>query len=140
MTSSRTDSGAVQVTGGAPGAGPAPGDKKALGRKPAWRRHLSFENIGIVYVLIAIIIIFSIWAPDTFPTWATVKSILNQNAVAGMIALSLVIPLSARIFDLSVGSLMGLCNVLVAWLLVNKGVAIAPAIALTILAGLMLGV
>ncbi|HTT31586.1 MAG TPA: ABC transporter permease [Solirubrobacteraceae bacterium] len=140
MTSSRADSSAVQVSGGAPGPGPAPGDEKAVGGRPAWRRHLGFENIGIVYVLIAIIIIFSIWAPDTFPTWATVKTIFNQNAVAGLIALSLVIPLSARIFDLSVGNLMGLCNVLVAWLLVDKGVAIVPAIALTILAGLALGV
>src|ERR1700728_4869679 len=82
---------------------------------------LSFSRIGVIYVWIVIIIIFSFAAPDTFPTWATVKSILNQNAIAGLIALALVVPLSARTFDLSVGSATGLCNMLVAWLLVNHG-------------------
>ena len=108
-------------------------------RGPSWLRHFGFKNVGVVYVWIGIIIVFSLWAPDTFPNWDTVKSVLNQNAIAGLIALSLVVPLSARVFDLSVGSAMGLCNVIIAWLLVNKGVAIVPAIALTIAAGLVIG-
>jgi ribose transport system permease protein len=108
--------------------------------RPSWRRLFAFSNIGIVYVEIVIIVIFTLWAPDTFPTMTTVKSVLNQNAIAGLIALSLVVPLSARVFDLSVGNAMGLANVLVAWLLVNKGVAVVPAIALTVLAGLAIGV
>jgi ribose transport system permease protein len=107
--------------------------------RPAWRRHFGFGNIGIVYVEIALIVLFSLWAPDTFPTLTTAKTILNQNAIAGLIALALVVPLSARVFDLSVGSAMGLANVLVAWLLVDKGVAVVPAIALTVLAGVAVG-
>jgi ribose transport system permease protein len=107
--------------------------------RPAWRRHFGFGNIGIVYVEIALIVLFSLWAPDTFPTLTTAKTILNQNAIAGLIALALVVPLSARVFDLSVGSAMGLANVLVAWLLVDKGVAVVPAIVLTILAGVVIG-
>jgi ribose transport system permease protein len=106
----------------------------------SWRRHFAVTNIGVIYVWIGIIIVFSLWAPDTFPTWATVKSVLNQNAIAGLIALALVVPLSARIFDLSVGSAMGLCNIIVAWLLINKGVAVGPAIVLTIAIGLLIGV
>jgi ribose transport system permease protein len=107
--------------------------------KRSWLRHLSFTNIGIVYVEIGLIVIFSLWAPSTFPTFTTVKTVLNQNAIAGLIALSLVVPLSAQVFDLSVGAAMGLCNVLVAWLLVNKGVAVVPAILLTVLAGVAIG-
>ena len=109
------------------------------GAKPAWRRQLGFGNIGIVYVLIGLIVIFSLWAPDTFPTWQTAKTIVNQNAIAGLIALSLVVPLSARVFDLSVGSAMGLSNVLIAWLLVAKGVSVVPAIVLTLVGGLVIG-
>ncbi|MDX6639117.1 MAG: ribose transport system permease protein [Solirubrobacteraceae bacterium] len=108
-------------------------------RGVAWRKHLGFGNVGIVYVLVVLIAIFSLWAPDTFPTWQTAKTVLNQNAIAGLIALSLVVPLSARVFDLSVGSALGLSNVLVAWLLVHKGFAIVPAIGLTVLAGLAIG-
>jgi ribose transport system permease protein len=118
---------------------PPVGGADARPARAAWRRHLAFTNIGVVYVWIAIVVVFSVWAPDTFPTWATVKSVLNQNAIAGLIALALVVPLSARIFDLSVGSAMGLCNMIVAWLLVNKGVAVVPAILLTVAAGFAIG-
>lgn len=106
---------------------------------PAWRQKLHFGNIGAVYVWIAIIIIFSILEPDEFPKWETVQAILNQNAIAGLVALALVVPLSARVFDLSVGSAMGLCNVIVAWLLVKQGVPIVPAILLTVAAGILIG-
>lgn len=106
---------------------------------PRWRRTIAFSNVSAVYVWIVIVLVFSVWAPDTFPTWATVQSVLNQNAIAGLVALALVIPLSASMFDLSVGSAMGLCNVIVAWLLVDQGVAIGLAIAITVLAGLLIG-
>ncbi len=104
-----------------------------------WKRSLGFKNIGAVYVWLVIIVVFALWAPDTFPTWQTVQTILNQNAIAGLVALALVVPLSARVFDLSVGNAMGLCNVVIAWLLVNQGVPMVPAILLTILAGLIIG-
>lgn len=113
-------------------AAPAPrgqGLKKAFG----------FRNVGVVYVWILIIIVFSFWAPDTFPKWATVQTVLNQNAIAGLMALALIVPLSAQIFDLSIGNAMGLCNVIVAWLLVKKGVPMGYAIVATLAAGLLIG-
>jgi ribose transport system permease protein len=103
------------------------------------KQHLSFKNIGAIYVWAVIIVVFAFWAPDTFPTWQTVKTVLNQNAISGLIALALIVPLSARIFDLSVGNAMGLCNVIVAWLLVNQGVPMGLAIILTIAAGIVIG-
>lgn len=107
--------------------------------KRSWRRHVSFKNVGVVYVWAAIIVIFSLWAPDTFPTWQTAQTVLNQNAISGLVALALVVPLSARVFDLSVGSAMGLCNVVVAWLLVSHNVTPVLAIAITIGAGVLIG-
>ena len=62
---------------------PQPNGPTTPGAKPAWRRQLGFGNIGIVYVLIVLIVIFSFWAPNTFPTCQTAKTILNQNAIAG---------------------------------------------------------
>ena len=109
------------------------------GARPTWLRYLSFTNMSVVYAEIALIIIFSVWAPHTFPTWTTVKSVLNGNAIAGLMALSLVVPLSGRIFDLSVGEAMGLANMLIAWLLVEKGWGIVPAIVVTLLAGVAMG-
>jgi ribose transport system permease protein len=107
--------------------------------RPGWLRYLSFSNMSVVYAEIALIVIFSLWAPHTFPTWTTVKSVLNGSAIAGLMALSLVVPLSARIFDLSVGEAMGLANMLIAWLLVDKSWGVVPAILITLLAGIGMG-
>ena len=104
-----------------------------------WLRHLSFANMSVVYAEIILIVIFSLWAPHTFPTWTTAKSVLNGNAIAGLMALSLVVPLSARIFDLSVGEALGLANMFIAWLLVDKSWGIVPAIVVTLLLGIGMG-
>jgi ribose transport system permease protein len=120
-------------------APPAASAHRSLPRASSWAKLLSFKRLGAVYVWIVIIIIFSFWAPDTFPKWVTVQSVLNQNAIPGLVALAVVVPLSAGVFDLSVGSGIGLCNIVVAWLLVNEGVSIPLAILLTVLFGIVIG-
>ena len=42
-------------------------------------RALSFRNIGAVYVWAVIAVIFSFWASETFPTWATVNQVLEAR-------------------------------------------------------------
>lgn len=101
---------------------------------------LSFRNIGAVYVWLVIAVLFSVWAPETFPTTTTVKQILNGNAVAGLVALSVVPPLAARVFDLSVAYTMSLTSVLTAYFLVSTGLGPAAAIALAMTAALLIGV
>ena len=73
-----------------------------------WRRALSFSNIGAVYVWLLIILVFAIWVPNTFLTQTTFNQILNNNAVTGLMALCVVIPLAARVFDLSIAFTMTL--------------------------------
>ena len=82
-----------------------------------------------------IIVIFSIWVPDTFPTWATAKQILNGNAVVAMLALSLLIPLSAGVFDLSTAYTATLAGVLLAKLVV-AGVPLGLAVVISLGAAL----
>ncbi len=106
----------------------------------SWLRKFSFVNISVLYVLIVVIIIFSLWAPETFPTWTTARSILNGMAVPGFMALAAILPLSARQFDLSIGASMGFANMLVAFLLVTQGMPVVPAILITLCAGLVMGV
>jgi ribose transport system permease protein len=76
------------------------------------RRKLSFRNIGAVYVLLGVIVVFSIWVPATFPTLATVKQVFDGNAIIAILALSLLIPLSAGVFDLSIAYNATLAGVL----------------------------
>jgi ribose transport system permease protein len=82
---------------------------------------LSFRNIGAVYVWILIIVLFAIASPHVFASFTTAKSILNQYAITGMAALSLVVPLAAGFYDLSIGSTLGFAGILAAWLLQHYG-------------------
>jgi ribose transport system permease protein len=117
---------------------PAP---SAPSRPPASKRYLSalaFDKIGAVYVWIAIIILFAIWVPDTFPNTGTAKQILNTNAITGLAALAILIPLCARVFDLSFAFVMTLTGVVVAKL-VTGGMPLVPALAIGVLVGVGIG-
>jgi ribose transport system permease protein len=98
------------------------------------------DRFGAVYVLAAIVILFSILAPDTFPTWDTAKSILNENATIAIIALALVVPLSTGVFDLSIGNVVALITVTVAWLVVEQNVPVGLALGLAVALGVCVGV
>jgi ribose transport system permease protein len=101
---------------------------------------LRFGNIGAVYVWIGIIIFFTIERPGSFLTWETARIVLNLNAITGLVALSLVVPLCARIFDLSVGYIVALTSVVSAALIVQHhyalGLAVVVCIVISLAAGL----
>jgi ribose/xylose/arabinose/galactoside ABC-type transport system permease subunit len=111
--------------------------RAGLRQRLAW---MSFKNIGAIYVWLLLIVVFSVWAPDTFPQYATVTEVLNEDAITGLMALALVLPLAAGVFDLSIGYNLGFCNVLCAWLLVSGGISVPLAIVITIAAALLVGV
>lgn len=135
MTSTPTR--AAQVRPARPD-GTTPHTLARLGRRTV--AALSFRSIGAVYVWLVIVVVFSVWAPETFPTATTVKQVLNGNAVAGLVALSVVPPLAARVFDLSVAYTMSLTSVLTARFLVSAGLGPGTAIALAMTAALLVGV
>jgi ribose transport system permease protein len=101
---------------------------------------LAFDRIGAVYVWLGIIVVFSLWAPETFPNLATAKQILNANAITALAALSITIPLAARVFDLSFAFVMTLTGVVVAHLIAKDGVPVVPAIAIALGVGVGIGV
>jgi len=100
---------------------------------------LSFRNISALYIFVVMFIVFSIWVPDTFLKWDTWKAMFDSQAVTAILAIGLVVALSAGAFDLAIGAELGFGAIVVAWLLVDKGVAVVPAIALTLLAGGLVG-
>jgi ribose transport system permease protein len=102
-------------------------------------RWASPRNIGAIYVWIAIILLFIAIEPDRFPTSQTLQSIVNQYSITGLIALSLVVPLAAGAYDLSIGYTVGFAGILVSWLLQNTGLSPVEAGALTLLACACIG-
>jgi ribose transport system permease protein len=111
------------------------------GPPPATRlaRGLAFDRVGAVYVWLGIIVLFSLWVPETFPNLATAKQILNANAITALAAMSITIPLAARVFDLSFAGVMTLTGVAVAHLIAKDGVPVVPAIALALAIGVGIG-
>jgi ribose transport system permease protein len=121
----------------APEARAAPHARPPLATRVA--RGLAFDRIGAVYVWALIAIVFAIWVPDRFPELATAKQILNANALTAMAALSIVIPLSARVFDLSFAFTMSLCGIVAAHF-VAVGLPLPAAVAIGAAVGLAIGV
>jgi ribose/xylose/arabinose/galactoside ABC-type transport system permease subunit len=103
-------------------------------------RGLSPSKIGGVYVLLIMIVVFSIWVPDVFPQWDTARQILNSNAISAMAALTLVIPLSAGVFDISVPYTMTLSGVLCTYAIVNSGQSVGVAILIALVASVIVGI
>ncbi|HEY5333536.1 MAG TPA: ABC transporter permease [Solirubrobacterales bacterium] len=95
-------------------------------------------DYAVVLFLLVLIVGFSIALPSLFPTGANAKAILSDNAVPGILALAVILPLSAGEFDLSVGAVLGFTSVLAAWLTIH-GVPLALAVPLTLLAGVLIG-
>ncbi len=89
---------------------------------------------------ILIIVVFGILVPDKFLALATVRSVLNNYAVTGLIALSVVIPMAAGVFDVSVANIAGFAGVTSAWLMANTSWPPLLVILVTLGAASLLGI
>jgi ribose transport system permease protein len=105
-----------------------------------WARKLAPGNISVVYIYVVVFIVFALWIPNLWLSWSTFTSTLNISfAVPTMVALALVLPLLAGLYDLSVGATMSATGITVAWLLVHQHWATVPAILVTMLLALAIG-
>jgi ribose transport system permease protein len=68
---------------------------------------------GLLVLLVVLIVVFSALKPDTFPTYFNIRSIVNNKSVQALLALAVFVPMAANHFDLSVGFLLGISQVLV---------------------------
>lgn len=104
------------------------------------RSSLSPSRIGAIYVLIAVVIVFSIWSPSLFPRWATVQQVVNTNAIGAMAALALVIPFACGMFDVSIPYTMTLTGSVSSYGLVHSGWSLGEAIVIAAMVGVAVGV
>ena len=121
----------------APSARPATDDARPPSRPSMGARllrGLAVDRIGAVYVWLAICVVFAVWVPNEFANVATAKQILNANAITALAALAVVIPLAARVFDLSFAFTMTLSGVATAHF-----VAVGTPLALAVLLGVAIG-
>lgn len=90
-------------------------------------------------ILVLLVIVFSVLAPDTFATVANMKTILASNSVVAILALGALIPLVVGQFDLSVGANLGLSAILCTGLASKFGMGAFESISLAILASTLVG-
>jgi ribose transport system permease protein len=96
---------------------------------------------GLLILLVLLIIGFSILKPDTFPTAFNFRSILSNKSIQALLALAVLIPMTANHFDLSSGFMLGIAQVLAIGLQSRSGQALSWPIAslLVLLLGVCVG-
>jgi len=104
-----------------------------------FRRAASFRNVSALYLAAVMFVIFSLWEPHTFLTVLTWRLLLDNQAISAIVAVGVVVPLSAGVIDLALGTEVGIGAVLVARLISDNNLAVPTAFTLTLVAGAGIG-
>lgn len=101
-----------------------------------------FERYGGVVLLLVMMLIFTVTLPGKFLTYDNLIGIVGNQTIGGIVALGLLLPLAAGVFDISIGGVMTLGIVMVTWLFQTTGgdIPIPAAILVTLAAGVLAGV
>ncbi|MBU1803067.1 MAG: ABC transporter permease [Actinobacteria bacterium] len=110
----------------------------STGRFGGINKVLRLDRLAGLYLWLILIVAFSIWMPDTFATTANVRTIAGGYAVTAIVAIGLILPLAADVFDLSVAATLGFAACLVLELQGN-GINAAVAVLITFIVGLAIG-
>ena len=93
---------------------------------------------GVLIFLVAMIVGFSLWQSETFPTTRNLQAVLGDQAIPGLLALAVILPLAAGEFDLSVAANLGFSSVISAKL-ASQGIDPVLIIVITIAAASLIG-
>lgn len=125
---------------------PGEADEMPMGGRTPSRRaipNLSRLHLGRysgIYVWAGFILVYGLWIPHTFLTVTTLQSVAGDQAITGIIALGIVVCLSAGAFDLSFPALVSMSTVIDGSMMVVWHLPWGVAMLLTLLAGCAVGV
>jgi ribose transport system permease protein len=95
---------------------------------------------GLVILAVALIVLFSILLPNTFPTVLNLRSIISDKAIILLLSLGVMIPMSAGRIDLTVGYGIVLWHILAISLQTLYGFHWIAAVLTVLLLGAIMGV
>jgi ribose transport system permease protein len=107
------------------------------GRHSRRRYAISDYSALIIWALLAVV--FAVLVPETFLSIDTIRTVAATQAITGIMALALLLPMAANTFDLSIGSVMGFSVVCSASLMSKMHMQPLLAIVLTLLIGAIIG-
>jgi ribose transport system permease protein len=112
----------------------------------ASRRHrgnlLSVERMGpygMVLLLALEIVVFSIWAPDTFPTWVNFRAVALNQVILGLLVLAMLVPLIAGELDASLPAVVTVASLTSASLMSNGHLSLFPSIVASLALATLIG-
>lgn len=100
---------------------------------------LGLDRFSGLYLLGGFIIVFSIMAPQTFPTMTTLHVIASTQSIAALVALALLVPFVCGQFDLSVGAVAQLSAVCAVLMQSNGYLGTIPAVIFAVIMGAVIG-
>ncbi|MGW6659681.1 ABC transporter permease [Rhodococcus sp. NPDC055024] len=102
------------------------------------KRILAGRAAVTLVLLVALVIVFSA-TTDHFLTANNIKAVLAGASIIWVLSLGTTFMMVLGYFDLSIGSMLTLCGVLLGYLAVNSGFGIGLSIVLTLLISVVLG-
>ncbi|WOI58018.1 ABC transporter permease [Palleronia sp. LCG004] len=107
------------------------------GRSIAWKTEIErFALLGAWALLVAA---FALAIPDTFLNWRTFSSMFGSQAVLVVLALAILVPLTAGDFDLSAANVLVFSSMLIAVTNVQLGLPIVGSILIALAVGAIVG-
>ena len=94
---------------------------------------------GLVLLMIALILIFSILLPNTFPTLLNLRSIVSNKAIIALLSLAAMIPMASGRIDLTIGYGIVLWHILAISLQTMYGFPWPIAVLVVLLLGVVTG-
>jgi ribose transport system permease protein len=116
---------------------PAAGSEEREARRSA--RAALLRQLSFPLLFLAVIILFSIARPETFPTWDNARAIFDQASVLMIMTAGLIGVLLIGEFDLSVGAIPGAAAAAAVTLMVYRGAPTGAAVAVGLLVGVGVG-
>ena len=102
-------------------------------------RSFGMDRFSGLYIWALFIVVFGVWTPSLFLTQSTADSIASGQAVTGLLALAVLVPLVTGAYDLSVGATANLAAILAINLQVEHHFSIPLSIVLSLFAGMAIG-
>jgi ribose transport system permease protein len=99
------------------------------------------ERYAGVLLLLALVVVFGLARPELFPTYNNFIGIAANDSVSGIVALGLLIPLAAGVFDISIAGMMTLSVVGITGLFqyTNGGFPVILAVVVVLLVACLVG-
>lgn len=100
---------------------------------------IELERFGLVIVWIAITALFAVLLPNIFFTWPNFSSMFGSQAVLVILALGLIIPLTAGDMDVSIAQVLVLSSMVFAVLNVDHSWGVFPSLLAAVASGIAVG-